>query len=731
MSNSSFPSLAAENTLSSDMSLWGPASSTTTTVNPSKDSTTIPLMGSDLGSFIGNSQHNHDLSARSFMSSPSSISSTSRPPLTRPPVTASVTIGDLYSANSGPKHYSSGFPSNVIDSSINLAAAYHTGLSDHLNHSTQPDGSLKYSSLSADLQHSSAQFSHDITNPLVEHHHYPPGTHHEKPHQKRKRANSDQLRILQQEFEKNQNPPTSVRKQISEAIGMPERSIQIWFQNQRAKTKKKKILKLSNMNGNGDLSNSMTSSAYGRKNSQSSAGYDDDLEFGHLKRVSSLQNSSSQAFSDLGYQDPFSYPLSRSPSANIAPPFSRNRNSISSIKPLRSSRSNSRISPITNSNVYSALPLGDPIQLYQQNYYPASIPMRPSISDNASSMNSERAYGGYNSQILTTSPFSLEMQLELKNNHPKQLESPLLSTGSVQASHGFTRSPSITSYPSSATSNSFNGILPAPNLQSLRRPQFSSYLDNLASYSSAQKSNQINLPGYNGSVESMQTMKSSNLIPVGINSLCIGSWRRIRSPETKVLTTVSSNVLEDPTEILKLMTTNNLVMLVSLYDSTIVYLFKVEDSNNSNKSPNISDVSNKIINDETSSSYTDQMIFKISYLFDHVSSVNVKSSIPTDGLMTGEETIADLNITLNQPPSFHIHYPASSQHDEENLGLVGGNQFWSHADDFSEGRQASAAFEQINGGSGASHVISGTNLSNLQLISSEITNYRLKQRSQA
>lgn len=55
--------------------------------------------------------------------------------------------------------------------------------------------------------------------------------------QKRQRATQDQLNTLEMEFNKNPTPTANVRERIAEEINMTERSVQIWFQNRRAKIK--------------------------------------------------------------------------------------------------------------------------------------------------------------------------------------------------------------------------------------------------------------------------------------------------------------------------------------------------------------------------------------------------------------------------------------------------------------------------------------------------------------
>ncbi|KAL8658675.1 MAG: hypothetical protein Q9226_000846 [Calogaya cf. arnoldii] len=55
--------------------------------------------------------------------------------------------------------------------------------------------------------------------------------------QKRQRATQDQLITLEVEFNKNPTPSAPVRERIAQDISMTERSVQIWFQNRRAKIK--------------------------------------------------------------------------------------------------------------------------------------------------------------------------------------------------------------------------------------------------------------------------------------------------------------------------------------------------------------------------------------------------------------------------------------------------------------------------------------------------------------
>ncbi|MCJ1403990.1 hypothetical protein MMC11_007214 [Xylographa trunciseda] len=55
--------------------------------------------------------------------------------------------------------------------------------------------------------------------------------------QKRQRATQDQLNTLEVEFVSNPTPTATVRERIAADINMTERSVQIWFQNRRAKIK--------------------------------------------------------------------------------------------------------------------------------------------------------------------------------------------------------------------------------------------------------------------------------------------------------------------------------------------------------------------------------------------------------------------------------------------------------------------------------------------------------------
>lgn len=65
----------------------------------------------------------------------------------------------------------------------------------------------------------------------------PPFDRDISPPRKRTRTSPEQLAILEKLFSTNPSPNNRIREQLSLQLGMPERSIQIWFQNRRAKVK--------------------------------------------------------------------------------------------------------------------------------------------------------------------------------------------------------------------------------------------------------------------------------------------------------------------------------------------------------------------------------------------------------------------------------------------------------------------------------------------------------------
>ncbi|KAI7869594.1 uncharacterized protein EV154DRAFT_540830 [Mucor mucedo] len=66
---------------------------------------------------------------------------------------------------------------------------------------------------------------------------HPPFDRDISPPRKRTRTSPEQLAILEKSFSTNPSPNNRVREQLAHQLCMPERSIQIWFQNRRAKVK--------------------------------------------------------------------------------------------------------------------------------------------------------------------------------------------------------------------------------------------------------------------------------------------------------------------------------------------------------------------------------------------------------------------------------------------------------------------------------------------------------------
>ncbi|KAI5181255.1 hypothetical protein NEOKW01_1474 [Nematocida sp. AWRm80] len=63
---------------------------------------------------------------------------------------------------------------------------------------------------------------------------------HVKP---RKRTSKEQLEVLEKTFETNIKPDAALRKSLASRLGMTPRSVQVWFQNKRAKVKNDKNTK--------------------------------------------------------------------------------------------------------------------------------------------------------------------------------------------------------------------------------------------------------------------------------------------------------------------------------------------------------------------------------------------------------------------------------------------------------------------------------------------------------
>lgn len=65
------------------------------------------------------------------------------------------------------------------------------------------------------------------------------------PTRKRTHLKPAQLEVLQDTFSKNPLPDSSIRARIAKRLGVTERTVQIWFQNRRAKARKMEALSQS------------------------------------------------------------------------------------------------------------------------------------------------------------------------------------------------------------------------------------------------------------------------------------------------------------------------------------------------------------------------------------------------------------------------------------------------------------------------------------------------------
>jgi len=54
----------------------------------------------------------------------------------------------------------------------------------------------------------------------------------------RKRTTKAQLKVLEKTFENCPRPDSTMRKKLADQLSMTPRSVQVWFQNRRAKVKK-------------------------------------------------------------------------------------------------------------------------------------------------------------------------------------------------------------------------------------------------------------------------------------------------------------------------------------------------------------------------------------------------------------------------------------------------------------------------------------------------------------
>lgn len=73
---------------------------------------------------------------------------------------------------------------------------------------------------------------------------------HVKP---RKRTSKEQLEILEKTFETNIKPDASLRKALATKLRMTPRSVQVWFQNKRAKVKNMKQTQMETKEPNKEI----------------------------------------------------------------------------------------------------------------------------------------------------------------------------------------------------------------------------------------------------------------------------------------------------------------------------------------------------------------------------------------------------------------------------------------------------------------------------------------------
>ncbi|AOA62201.1 Transcription factor [Komagataella phaffii CBS 7435] len=87
----------------------------------------------------------------------------------------------------------------------------------------------------------------------------PPSSSQSRPNSRRSRASGERLALLMAEFKRNSSPTSAIRKELAFKTGMSERSVRIWFQNKRAKTRKMEKLQKSETTGSGSSSESKLS----------------------------------------------------------------------------------------------------------------------------------------------------------------------------------------------------------------------------------------------------------------------------------------------------------------------------------------------------------------------------------------------------------------------------------------------------------------------------------------
>ncbi|ANZ75133.1 BA75_01907T0 [Komagataella pastoris] len=113
--------------------------------------------------------------------------------------------------------------------------------------STTPTMALKSAPV---LVPNSESHSTNITTPSSG----PPSSSQSRPNSRRSRASGERLALLMAEFKRNSSPTSAIRKELAFKTGMSERSVRIWFQNKRAKTRKMEKLQKSETTGSGSSS---------------------------------------------------------------------------------------------------------------------------------------------------------------------------------------------------------------------------------------------------------------------------------------------------------------------------------------------------------------------------------------------------------------------------------------------------------------------------------------------
>lgn len=124
---------------------------------------------------------------------------------------------------------------------------------------------------------------------------------------KRKRAKGETLNILKREFNLNPSPTPQQRKDIAKLIGMPSKSVTIWFQNKRAKMKRKRLKDQNDAMDNGSslpqTSNRNMSDSGNRMRSKKSIRQRRRNSKSKKRRLSTTNNDNLSPMSNEDYDD--------------------------------------------------------------------------------------------------------------------------------------------------------------------------------------------------------------------------------------------------------------------------------------------------------------------------------------------------------------------------------------------------------------------------------------------